>query len=121
MEYKTFWISEKFNEKHCRIFDNESFALRHAEDMFCWGYDVTVKQEDGIILRKIHTIPKVTPNTKEFKSGDRVRIIDNTIGHEFNNGEIVILRVKSPTGTWKAEYLDSSEFWYVSERDIDYV
>jgi len=55
---------------------------------------------------------------KEFKSGDKARIVGNVSEHGFELGEIVLLEEWDHNG-WVALNLDRSDHWYVEEGDIE--
>jgi hypothetical protein len=51
--------------------------------------------------------------------GTRVRVIANHSRHEFSIGEIVVRTGEYNEGRF--DYLDGSDFWYVSPRDYEIV
>ena len=56
--------------------------------------------------------------SKEFKSGDKARIVGNVSDHSFQLGEIVLLEEWDDNG-WVALHLDRSDHWYVEEDDLE--
>jgi hypothetical protein len=115
--FETRWVSKKFDENFSRAFDNKEYALRHAEDMHSWGYDVEVIFGKEVLLRKSHTPEKKTP---QFKEGDKARIVKNICAHGFKTGTIVTL-IKD-AGGWKAykdENRKSDGYWYFLDSEIE--
>ena len=54
-----------------------------------------------------------------FKVGQKVRVIANNSYHEFEIGETVRVRTLLKNGEVEsAECLDSSEYWFIEEEDI---
>ena len=67
-------------------------------------------------------VSKGKKDMSKYKVGDKVRVVDNSSGHEFYFEDIVVLTVKSDgddTPQWLACRLDDSSYWYVSESDIE--
>ena len=56
--------------------------------------------------------------SKEFKSGDKARIVGNVSDHSFQLGEIVLLEEWDDNG-WVALHLDRSDHWYVEKDDLE--
>lgn len=61
-------------------------------------------------------VSKGKKDMSKYKVGDKVRVVDNSSGHDFLLGEIVVLEVDCGTD-WLA--FKEKEFWYVGEVDIE--
>ena len=61
-------------------------------------------------------VSKGKKDMSKYKVGDKVRVVDNSSGHDFLLGEIVVLEVDCGTD-WLAS--KEKEFWYVGEVDIE--
>ena len=68
-------------------------------------------------------VSKGKKDMSNFKVGDKVRVVGNSAGHEFDFDDIVSLTVKTDgfdgSIQWLACKLDRSVYWYVSESDIE--
>ena len=55
-----------------------------------------------------------------YEIGQKVRIVSNTNGHDFEIGEIVLVKYLDDDGNVsECECLDGSDFWFLDERDIE--
>jgi len=65
--------------------------------------------------------PSIGQPEPQYKAGDIVEITESLYGHDFEIGDHVRLVHTSDNLTWRAEYLDGSDYWHIDADEFKLV
>lgn len=93
--------------------------------------NVNLLDAEGLMMQKDskkamqHYAPDVDMSDwRNWQAGDVIEIVGNEGGHEFKNGEeviVVFLDIEDAEMNVKAEYKDGSDYWWLSGKDAKFI
>ena len=93
--------------------------------------NVNLLDAEGLMMQKDskkaiqHYAPDVDMSDwRNWQAGDVIEIVGNEGGHEFKNGEeviVVFLDIEDAEMNVKAEYKDGSDYWWLSGTDAKFI
>lgn len=93
--------------------------------------NVNLLDAEGLMMQKDskramqHYAPDVDMSDwRNWKTGDVIEIVANEGGHQFENGEeviVVFLDIEDAEMNVKAEYKDGSDYWWLSGTDAKFI